>query len=394
MIRQLKFFLTAFIFCSTFAFGQSDSCNLQISLLTCSPGAELYSAFGHTAIRVKDEQRGMDLVFNYGTFNDADPDFYINFTKGLMNYALSYYPFVDFIDEYQYEQRGVTEQELTLTCEEKQKLFEALRINTLEENRFYNYYFHSDNCTTRAKDMIAKNSIDSIQFKNILPPRIPTYRNLIHEYLDKGKQYWSKLGIDILLGGNLDKRVSNEQAMFLPDYLARGLDSAKHNGTSLVSRSPILLPSVALPDESAWFTPFSLFMLVFVVIAALSFYPKTRSTKLWLAFDFIFFMVLGLLGLLLCTLWIVRIDDVCRNNYNLLWALPLHIVTCVLVILKPKKWISTYFKIIVGLSLLLAAAWFFLPQQLNPALLPLLGVIVVRSYWLSNKKEKRETIKQ
>src|SRR6185436_19472361 len=103
-----------------------DSCNLRISLLTCSPGEELYSIFGHTAIRVTDKGAGIDVVFNYGTFDDSNPtEFYWNFTKGLMRYALSAYPMKDFVSEYQEQNRGVVEQELNLTCAEKIKLFEA-----------------------------------------------------------------------------------------------------------------------------------------------------------------------------------------------------------------------------------------------------------------------------
>lgn len=386
MNRPLKIiFLFAFTLFSFLAFSQKDSCTLRISLLTCSPGAELYSAFGHTAIRVTDQQRGIDLVFNYGTFNDEDPDFYLNFTKGLMNYALSCYPFPNFIEEYQYEQRGVAEQELKLNCEEKQKLFEALRINTLDENRFYNYYFHTDNCTTRARDILSSNSSSPIVFKNILPEETPTYRNLIHEYLNKGGQYWSKLGIDILLGSNLDKKVSNEQAMFLPDYLARGFDNAEINKHKLVGATETLLPVTLINDNSTWFTPLSVFTVFFLLTLAFSLYPKTKAAKIWILFDFLFFLTLGLLGLLLCTLWIVRIDDVCRANYNLLWALPIHLVTSFLLFLNSKKWLITYFKFIFCFGIVLVLIWIMLPQQLNTAVLPLLGIIIVRSYSLSKK---------
>ena len=54
----------------------------QISLLTCSPGEELYSAFGHTGIRVTDYKNDFDVVFNYGTFDFDQPGFYTNFLKG------------------------------------------------------------------------------------------------------------------------------------------------------------------------------------------------------------------------------------------------------------------------------------------------------------------------
>ena len=38
---------------------------LQVSLLTCGPGTEVYELFGHTALRVRElSPRGFDWVFN------------------------------------------------------------------------------------------------------------------------------------------------------------------------------------------------------------------------------------------------------------------------------------------------------------------------------------------
>lgn len=52
-----------------------------ISILTCSPGNELYSLFGHTGIRVVDKANNMDIVFNYGTFDFATQGFYFKFAR-------------------------------------------------------------------------------------------------------------------------------------------------------------------------------------------------------------------------------------------------------------------------------------------------------------------------
>src|SRR5882757_9659195 len=140
-----------FLRCITgFAQANTDSCTMEISLLTCAPGADLYSIFGHTAIRVRDDRRGMDIVYNYGTFDDTDPLFYIKFSRGIMRYSLSADTFENFLPEYQLEHRAIFAQVLNLDCAEKKQLYEALRTNTLEENRLYDYHFHTDNCTTRA----------------------------------------------------------------------------------------------------------------------------------------------------------------------------------------------------------------------------------------------------
>lgn len=381
-MRIIKFINILFfsIPCSLFTFSQPDSCQLRVSLLTCSAGQELYSTWGHTAIRVTDSSGQLDMVFNYGTFDDTDPDFYAKFTRGLMIYALSAYPFSDFLEEYRLQGRGVIEQSLLLSCAERTRLFNALRLNAQNENRFYEYYFSTDNCTTRAKDMIVKNSGEPIIFKSFLSSPPPSFRNLVHVYLDKNNQPWSKLGIDILLGSNLDKKVSTEQSMFLPDYLMKGFENAYINGHSIVTETKTILNTPDQPEEtSTVLTPFIIFSLFALLVLVLSFVKNAVIKKMLNLFDILFFLALGLLGILLLTLWIIRIDDVCRNNFNLLWALPTHLPVAVL-LLKNKKWIRSYFKIVVLLTAGTAAAWWLIPQQLNTAIAPVLAIILFRAW--------------
>ncbi|MGZ5135533.1 MAG: lipoprotein N-acyltransferase Lnb domain-containing protein [Flavitalea sp.] len=385
IVHRTSFSTSIFLFFSFLSYSQSDSCHLRFSLLTCSPGEELYSAWGHTAIRVTDRSTGMDMVFNYGTFDDSDPDFYLKFTKGIMHYALSAYPFSDFLQEYQFQGRGIVEQLLDLSCAEKTKIYNALQINNTEENRFYNYYFHTDNCTTRAKDMILKNTSGPVSIRNIVPGNSVTFRNLIHSYLDKGGQYWSKFGVDLFLGINLDKKVTNEEAMFLPDYLKKGFDSTQVNNRPLVSGSQIILP---WPDYStrsqSLFTPFVIFSVLLLIIGGIALSKFPWAEKVLATFDTIFFLVIGVFGILMAALWIFRIDTVCRNNLNLLWALPTHIAAPFFMH-RNSKFKQKYFQVVFWISIALAFTWFFIPQQINNAVGPIILLIIIRSYHYSKK---------
>ena len=138
-MKQAGLFLLFTFYFLVSAFSQ-DSCSLRISLLTCAPGGELYSTFGHTAIRVQDPNSGMDEVYNYGTF-EFDEDFYSKFVRGKLLYALSVQRFDEFIYQYQVESRSVIEQEISFTCSQKEKLVAALQTNALPQNRFYRYDF-------------------------------------------------------------------------------------------------------------------------------------------------------------------------------------------------------------------------------------------------------------
>jgi hypothetical protein len=368
-----------------FCYSQQDTCNLRISLLTCSPGEELYSSWGHTAIRVTDRNTAMDMVFNYGTFDDSDPNFYLRFTRGIMYYALSAYPFVDFLDEYRFQGRGIIEQILEMPCAAKDSIFKALQINNTDENRFYSYYFHTDNCTTRAEDIIINNIGTGVIFKNILPSDDLTFRHLIHAYLDNNQKYWSKFGIDLFLGINLDKKMTNKESRFLPDYLKKGFDSAYINKQPLVQQSNIIIDWPQQGKDSLyWFTPFVVFTILLVIVGALSLSRSSWACKALLIFDSIFFFVIGLLGVLMLTLWIIRIDTVCRNNFNILWALPTHIFAAFF-LRSSKAWVQKYFQITFWIGIVLAFTWFFIPQQLNNAIGPIVLLIIIRSYHYGKK---------
>ncbi len=377
------YLLFSFYFFLPTAKAQPDSCTLRISLLTCSPGEELYSTFGHTAVRVTDISTGMDLVYNYGTF-EFSPDFYAKFVQGKLRYYLSVEPFEDFLYAYQWESRSVVEQVLQLDCANRAALYEALRTNALEENKFYLYDFLFDNCTTRPKMVLQQTITDSIQYKNILPPQTPTFRNLIHSYLDSGGQYWSKLGIDLLLGAKLDRKVTNQQAMFLPDYLLMGLDSATLNGQPLVTPPQPVLQMPSPLNKGSLFRPGVVFGILLLVIIALSFTKKSWAQKTLRAIDFTLFLLAGIVGLVLIYMWTGTDHVVTQNNYNLLWALPTHLIAAFL-LGKNKKGLRTYFKAALVLHLLLLLLWAFLPQQLNGGFIYIVAMLAF-ACWRHSKQ--------
>lgn len=378
-----KLFLIISLFTFHFSQAQTDNCGLRISLLTCTPGEELYSSFGHSALRVADSINNLDIVFNYGTFDFSDPvKFYKNFIKGKLDYFLSVDNFPDFRYEYQYFGRGIMEQVLNLDCKEKSDLLAALYENAKEENRYYKYDFNYDNCTTRLRDIIRKYNKDTLHSKNILPYTGVTFRNLIHEYLNRSGQYWSKLGIDILLGAPLDKKVTSDEAMFLPDYLMKGFDSTTHAGALLVASKQELLPYISKNRPTVFFKPLIVFSLLFLLVLIASLVKAAMSKKFLNIFDFAFFFFCGLTGALLLFMWFATDHAMCRNNLNLLWALPFHLPV-VFFMRSDKSWVKNYFRFSFFLSVILLISWFFLPQQLNTALLPVTGILVLRSYFLS-----------
>ena len=367
---------------------RKEGCNIHLSLLTCTPGTELYSTFGHSAIRVTDISAGTDIIFNYGTFDFNDPAFLPKFVRGKLLYFVSIDEFKNFVDQYNYEKRGITEQTLDLSCAVKKKLLIALHDNAKEGNRYYKYDFVYDNCTTRVRDIIFSAADNEVDTKNIRPKNEITFRNLIHEYLDNGHHYWSKLGIDILLGSPLDKKLSNSETMFLPDYLLKAFDSTTLSGKPLVTEKNTILKSTMPVDKAPLFTPFWFFTFLFLIIAILSFFDGIlrlkKANQFFIYFDFILFFLSGAFGVLLLFMWLGTDHQACRNNFNLLWAFPSHLVV-VFYLLKKRNWLRYYFLANAILLLLLLIAWKWLPQEMNNGLLPVVGLLMLRSFVLFKK---------
>ncbi len=256
--------------------------------------------------------------------------------------------------------------------------------NAKEENKYYKYDFVYDNCTTRLRDILERFSKDSLITKNIRPGERTSFRNLIHEYLNRGGQYWSKLGIDMLLGKPIDKKISNREAMFLPDYLLKAFDSTTAGGKKLVSdKKTILPPSLQTPSKKI-FTPFLVFSVLFLLIALLSFIKGAKT--ILLISDFLFFFLSGALGLLILFMWFGTDHQACRDNFNLLWTLPTHFIAAFLLFTK-KEWIKNYFRFVFFLNIFLLLVWFFLPQQMNIALLPVVAILCLRSFFLSRESK-------
>jgi len=382
-----KIFLFVFFLLPVLRSASQDSlahCDIQISLLTCSPGEALYSTFGHTAIRVTNASNGTDVVFNYGTF-EFSPGFYTQFIRGKLLYYLSVEDYPDFLRQYEYEQRSIMEQVLRTGCAEKQALLQALLTNAQEQHRYYRYDFLFDNCTTRAGDIIARHAGDTVVFPNILPADAPTFRNLLHTYLDRGGQYWSKLGIDILLGPRLDRRVTNAEAMFLPDYLMKGFDGATTGGKKLVTPAQTILSNPSPLNKGSLFRPSFVFFVLLILAALLSFNNYRNKERTLRIFDGVFFFTTGLAGLVLLFMWFGTDHYVCRYNLNLLWAVPTHTVAAFF-FNRRKPWVQSYFRVVFWLSLALLAGWYFLPQQMNDALIPIVIIAMTRSWYLSKKQ--------
>lgn len=354
-----------------------DSSHIRISLLTCGPGGpddELYTTFGHTGIRIIDSSSVTDYVYNYGNFDAFEDNFYINFVKGRLRYYVEAVAFKDFADNYSASNRSITEQVLNLTAVEKIHIQHFLSTNILPQNRHYMYEFCFDNCTTRVRDII-KRTHDSTFIQTPVMPLGTSFRQAIHFCLNRNDQQWSKLGIDLLLGKPCDAIMTTEQMDFLPENLMHSLNRAKHPFVLSVNN---IVNADKKDYSNSFFTPMIIFSILLILAVLISFFANKKAAIFLNGFDGLLFFFTGALGILFVFMWTSTDHSMVKNNFNLVWAWPVHVIIAFFINSK-KSWVKKYFAITITGLIIVLLSWFFLPQQMNNALLPIVLLLLNRS---------------
>ena len=428
MFKRFAIFLLLFqmsIVCQlSIAKAQQDS--IRVTLLTCSPGPEVYELYGHTAIRCQSsltlggEGGRQDIVFNYGVFDMSKPHFAWHFVLGQTDYMVQPVPWKYFVREYQERGSSITEQELNLTPLEARRLTDRLIENCLPENREYLYNFLYKNCTTMVRDMVEQVIMGSIHYPDTLPHQ--TYREILHHYT--AGHPWAQEGNDLLIGTEVDTILSAHAAMFVPENLMRAFDGAfirtpKGDMRPLVKGKAILIeasPSqggVKHPLDEAnrkgslslgegWGEAISPLqtMLIFGALCLLIMLLEVWTKHLFWLWDVLLLLLQGTAGILLAFMFLFSRHPAVDSNWQI-WVLnPIALIGIPFVIKSAIRhqhtyWYSFYFVVLA--LFLLFSPW--IPQVFAKITVPLALCLLTRpvSYQLvkvkRRKTEKGERLK-
>jgi len=373
----------------------------QVSLITCGPGVEVYNQFGHSAIRMKNASRGIDLIYNYGIFSFNTPNFALRFTLGQTDYQLGIQHYQDFVDWYAYCNRDVREQVLNLSIQEKNNLIALLNENYLPQHRIYRYNYFYNNCATRPRDLIEKCLDSQLYYADDMTSTATgqSFRSIVHQFTDNNA--WSQFGIDLCLGSEADQPISRRMMMFIPLYLEQYFDSAvllPHEEKNLSSReikeNPVQKTTIPLVAESRQvvvipeadklhpdtpFTPFRCFTLLFIIVTALTIYGIKHRKSLWVL-DLVLFATAGIAGCMLAFLASFSEHPTVSPNYLLLLFQPLHLLLLPWFIRKVKELKRSRYLVALSIELtLFIILWAVIPQKLPLAVLPLALCLLERS---------------
>ena len=362
----------------------------QISLLTCAEGEDIYSLFGHSAIRVNDPVNNIDNCYNWGMFEfDSDEIvFATKFTKGRLKYYMDEQDFEYFMMEYDYFQRTVKEQVLNLTHEQKTDLWKALQENYLPENRVYKYDFFFDNCATRIRDLLENIIGDKLALK--AHPNENAYS--LRELLNKTVSHmpWLGFGMDLALGSKVDIKADNNKMMFLPKYMYEIYTDSEViiNGKAqpLVLGERTLINGINHEAESSfWSSPNFLFWSLFFISIPLTITKIRFLTKFW---DGLILLIFGVLGFVILFLWFGTDHATMRPNFNVLWANPLYLFFIIpLMSEKLHNKLNKAYLVISVLLILVIFGAMIIPQEFNSATSPIILIFTFKFfYWYKETK--------
>ncbi|TRW24651.1 DUF4105 domain-containing protein [Flavobacterium zepuense] len=311
-MRTLKvaLLLLVTLFITTTASAQIPlSPQANITLITCGPGNELYSVFGHTAVRVHDPAANLDVVYNFGTFDFSTPNFYLKFVKGDLQYFVSASSYEDFVYTYQYYNRDVLEQQLNLSPTQKQQIYNELTTTLNSDKRFYTYKFFDRNCTTMVGDIFTRYIPGGISMKNDDAGK--TNREIIYERLNSS--FYENLGISLIFGHKTDME---QYKLFLPNQLLQGVANTKTTTGPLAQPTVTAYKAIGSESISVW----NNFYTWIIICLALMYFSRNIVVQRSLI------AVFGLLGVFFTFVGLYSYHQEIALNYNALLINPLFLL--------------------------------------------------------------------
>ncbi|MCQ2360823.1 MAG: DUF4105 domain-containing protein [Paludibacteraceae bacterium] len=354
----------------------SDSAT--VSLLTCSPGTEIYELFGHSGIRVFDKEKNIDVTFNYGLFDFNQDDFIYRFVRGKTDYEVGVTSTDYFLHTYIERGSGVMESVLNLTQSEKESIWLYLMENIQPENKTYRYNFIFNNCATKLRDIFDQNVSGVKSYPDVSGSL--SFREAVGLYTKTSP--WSQFGVDICLGRGMDRDATTYEKMFLPEILGNTINQS----TVMVGDSTFNLVSQintinenTLENPAPFISPLALGIILCVLVLILSLYGLWKKLDLrW--FDAIIFSINGLFGCLVLFLILFSKHPFTFANFNIIWLNPLFFCPLLFVIFKRlQKYEFIYYAIVSIVLVLFLFGSNMLSQEFNDAVYPFTIIFLLRA---------------
>lgn len=377
-MKRILFITLSFLLISV-SRGFSQSPNDTVAyLITCGPGTETYSIYGHSALRIVIKDQQTDVVYNWGVFDFNTKNFAWKFAKGRLDYMLIAEPPKGFLQEYFFEKRYVYSQKINIDPAETRKLVALINENLRPENVKYRYDFFYDDCSTRIRDLLEKSVGEKLKYPPPETGKIPTFRDMVARY--QNPYPWLRFGVDLIMGSTSDKKARFRDRMFLPIDLREGLSklTVQRSGKRIpLLQNPEVLVDFDAPviKQSFLIAPPFVFTMVIVLVLILA--GLIKSKKIIRIIDIVIYSVFSLLSILMIFFNFFTDHLQMKWNLNIIWLNPFIILCLVMLILKKEG--TLWFRIVFFISAGFLLIHFVLPQNFNFAFSLMTIILLIRS---------------
>ena len=320
---------------------------LEVFLLTVGPGDAIWEKFGHNALVFQDSRDDTMMAYNWGIFDFRQHDFIMRLAKGTMRYSMRGFPALGLIEGYRNQDRTVWSQKLNLTPDQKFELLALVRQMDSESNRYYQYDYYRDNCSTRIRDALDSVLGGGISIVTKEQEAGNTYRWHTSRLLQSDMLAY--LGIQFVVGNSGDMPISIWEEMFLPLLLKEHLQSVSNQGISGGDIS-ILAPPEILTESSkdlqevgrpSFLTHMLLLGSILGVVLLLSGWGASegfiQARWILIGLGASWSMVTGILGALLLLSWFLTDHVFWTLNENIFQANPSSLVLAIILLMSLRK---------------------------------------------------------
>jgi predicted membrane channel-forming protein YqfA (hemolysin III family) len=377
-MKRISFISLIFVLISSASVFSQSSNDTTAYLLTCGPGTEAYSIYGHSALRIVIPEKHIDTVYNWGVFDFNAPNFVWKFSTGRLDYMVIGESLKGFLGSYFFEQRYVYSQRINIDAPEVRILIGLINENMKPENAKYRYDFFYDDCTTRIRDLLEKCIGERLKYPPEEKDKIPTFRDMVGKY--QNPYPWYKFGVDLIMGSTADKKASSRDRMFLPIDMKEELSkTVVHRSGKMIPllQNPVVLVDFESPVVKKRFlvSPPVVFTLAIILILILP--ALTKSRKTIRIIDIIIYSVFSALSVLMIFFNFFTDHQQMRLNLNIIWLNPFIIVCLILLILNKAG--TIWFRIVFYISAGFLVLHFILPQGFNISFFLLAIILLIRS---------------
>lgn len=377
-MKRISFISLIFVLISSASVFSQSSNDTTAYLLTCGPGTEAYSIYGHSALRIVIPEKHLDTVYNWGVFDFNAPNFVWKFAKGRLDYWVIGESLKGFLGSYFFEQRYVYSQRINIDASELRILIGLIDENMKPENAKYRYDFFYDDCTTRIRDLLEKSIGEKLKYPPEEKDKIPTFRDMVGKY--QNPYPWYKFGVDLIMGSTADKKASSRDRMFLPIDMKEELSkTVVHRSGKMIPllQNPVVLVDFESPVVKKRFlvSPPVVFTLAIILILILP--ALTKSRKTIRIIDIIIYSVFSVLSVLMIFFNFFTDHQQMRLNLNIIWLNPFIIICLILLILNKAG--TIWFRIVFYISAGFLLLHYILPQGFNISFSLLAIILLIRS---------------